>query len=248
MPVHVNIDTGMGRLGVLAAEGARIASDLAACPQVRVEGLMTHLATADTSDTEAVRIQLERFAEVRRLFVARGIRPRYCHVANSAALYRFPESHYTMVRPGIALYGSHPFEAREAVALRPVLTWKTRLARVQAVPAGYGVSYGHTFVTQRPSVIGTLPVGYADGFCRGLSNRGEVLVHGRRVPVVGRICMDMATVDLTDLPQAGLGDEVILIGRQGTETVTVDEMARHCGRIPYEVFCAIGPRVPRQYT
>jgi alanine racemase len=247
-PVHVNIDTGMGRLGVLAADCVQLARDLAARPDLQVEGLMTHLATADTSDTAAVHVQLERFAGAVRTLAIQGVTPSYCHVANSAALYRYPQSHYTMVRPGIALYGSHPFEAVEAAALQPVLTWKTRLARVQAVPAGSGVSYGHTFVTRRPSVIGTLPVGYADGFCRGLSNTGEVLVRGRRVPIVGRICMDMATIDLTDLPQACVGDEVILIGIQGTECITVDEMAQCCGRIPYEILCAIGPRVPRHYV
>jgi alanine racemase len=247
-PVHVNIDTGMGRLGFLPRMVPALAQKLGTYTHLRVEGLMTHLATADTADARTVHEQLDRFAWVVRAFAAQGVTPRYIHVANSAALYRYPQSHYTLVRPGIALYGSHPFEASEAAALRPVLTWKTRLARVQETPAGWGIGYGHTFVTKRPSVIGTLPVGYADGLCRGLSNVGEVLVHGRRAPLVGLICMDMCMVDLTDIPRVRVGDEVVLIGAQGSERITVEDMARRCGQISYEIFCAIGQRVTRRYV
>jgi alanine racemase len=181
-------------------------------------------------------------------FAAQGLRPRYTHAANSAGLYRYPESHGTLVRPGIALYGAHPFVAPEAEALRPVLTWKTRLIRVQAVPVGYGMSYGHTFVTSRASLIGTLPVGYADGLSRHLSNVGYVLIHGQRVPIVGQICMDMCLVDLTDLAYAHVGDEVVLLGTQRNAQITAEEMAARCSRIPYEVFCAISQRVPRRYV
>jgi alanine racemase len=151
------------------------------------------------------------------------------------------------VRAGLTLYGSHPFDAPAAAVLQPVLTWKTRLARIQEVPAGEGISYGHTFMTSRVSRIGTLSVGYADGLCRKLSNTGEVLVQGQRAPLVGQITMDMCMIDLTDIPPARLGDDVVLIGAQGSERLTADEMAGRCGRIPYEVFCAIGPRVSRRY-
>jgi alanine racemase len=246
--VHVNIDTGMGRLGLLPTMLPAFVQKLGTYTHLRVEGLMTHLATADTADRHTVRKQLARFHRTVQMFTAQGMTPRYIHAANSAAIYRYPQSHFTLVRPGIALYGSHPFEAPEAAALRPVLTWKTRLARVQEIPAGCGVSYGHTFVTDRLSVIGTLPVGYADGLCRGLSNVGEVLVRGRRVPLVGQICMDMCMVNLTEVPQACVGDEVVLIGTQGGERITADDMAKRCGRIPYEIFCAIGQRVPRCYV
>lgn len=245
--IHVKIDTGMGRLGVMPDQALQLLECLDGCPHLHIEGLMTHLATADSADAKTVRLQLDRFCQVVQTCAKRGCTPRYVHAANSAALYRYPQSHGTLVRVGLALYGSHPFEAPAAAALQPVLTWKTRLARIQEVPAGEGISYGHTFVTSRASRIGTLSVGYADGLCRQLSNTGEVLVHGQRAPLVGHITMDMCMIDLTDIPPARVGDEVVLIGVQGAERITADEMAGRCGRIPYEVFCAIGPRVSRRY-
>jgi alanine racemase len=247
-PVHVKVDTGMGRLGVLPDMVPALFDALQTSPHLRLDGLMTHLATADLADRCTVGEQLRRFQEAVRGCTALGLTPRYVHAANSAALYRYPESHGTLVRPGIALYGSHPFAAPEAAELQPVLTWKTRIARIQEFPPGCGISYGHTFTTQRPSRIGTLPVGYADGFCRRLSNVGEVLVSGQRVPLVGQISMDMCMIDLTGVPHAGPGDEVVLIGAQGTERITADAMAARCGCLPYEVFCAISQRVPRCYV
>lgn len=247
-PMHVKIDTGMGRFGVTPERVPALLEQLGACSHLHLEGLMTHLACADTPDVESVQSQLARFQVVLQQFAVYGLTPRYIHAANSAGLYRYPESHGTLVRAGIALYGAHPFAAPAVDILRPVLTWKTRLARVQAVPAGCGISYGYTFITGRPSVIGTLPVGYADGLSRNLSNIGQVLMHGQRVPLIGQICMDMCMVDLTDLACAQVGDEVVLIGTQGNERVTAEEMAAHCGRIPYEVFCAISQRVPRRYV
>ncbi len=247
-PIHVKIDTGMGRLGLLHHTAAAFVEHLRSWPRLRVEGLMTHLATADAPSPRVVQTQRAIFAQVVQLFARQGLHPRYLHMANSAAIFRYPESHWTLVRPGIALYGAHPFASPEATILRPVLSWKTRLMRVQALPIGYGISYGHTFITRRPSVIGTLPVGYADGLCRQLSNAGEVLVGGRRVPLVGQICMDMCMVDLTDVPQVQVGDEVVLIGAQKGERITAEDMAVRCGRIPYEIFCAIAQRVPRHYV
>ena len=245
--VHINVDTGMGRLGMPPAAVSALLQTLCQSPHLQVEGLMTHLATADTVDHTTVQEQLTRFGGVIQQLASQGQIPPSIHAANSAALYRYPQSHYTLVRAGIALYGSHPFDAPEAALLRPVLTWKTRLARVQEMAAGCGISYGHTFITRRRSRIGTLPVGYADGVCRQLSNAGEVLVQGQRVPIVGAVCMDLCMVDLTDIPSAQVGDEVVLIGDQGRERITADDMARRCGRIPYEIFCAIGPRVTRHY-
>ena len=247
-PIHVKIDTGMGRFGVTPEHVPAFLEQLGTCSHLRLEGLMTHLACADTLDVNSVQGQLTRFRAVLHQLVTQGLRPRYIHAANSAGLYRYPESHWTLVRPGIALYGAQPFAAPEAEALRPVLTWKTRLIRVQAVPAGRGISYGYTFVTSRPSVVGTLPVGYADGLSRHLSNVGHVLIHGQRVPLVGQICMDMCMVDLTDLAGVHVGDEVVLLGAQGNERITVEEMAARSSRIPYEVFCAISQRVPRRYV
>ena len=246
-PIHVKIDTGMGRFGVTPECVPALLEQLGTCSHLHLEGLMTHLACADTPDVASVQCQLARFQAVLQQFATQGLRPRYIHAANSAGLYRYPESHWTLVRSGIALYGAHPFPAPGAEALRPVLTWKTHPARGQAVPAGCGISYGYPFVPSRPSVIGTLPVGYADGLSRHLANVGQVLIHGQRVPLVGQICMDMCMVDLTDLACAHVGDEVVLLGAQGAARITAEEMAARCGCIPYEVFCAISQRVPRRY-
>ena len=245
--VHVNIDTGMGRLGLLPEGVSALLDEMGALTYLRWQGVMTHMATADLPDGRVLREQWHRFCQVVERLASHGVRPAYIHAANSAALYRFPQTHGHLVRAGLALYGAHPFEAREAEVLRPVLSWKTRLARVETFVAGCGISYGHTFITSRCSRIGTLPVGYADGLCRRLSNIGEVLVRGRRAPIVGQVTMDMCMIDVTDIPQAHMGDEAVLIGVQGEDRVTVEAMAAQCDQIPYEVLCAISARVPRRY-
>jgi alanine racemase len=245
--VHVKIDTGMGRFGVMPEHVTALLDHLQTCPNVRIEGLMTHLACADTPDVASVQLQLTRFRTVLQQCTTRGLTPPYIHAANSAGLYRYPESHGTLARAGIVLYGAPAFVAPAIECLRPVLTWKTHLARLQTLPAGAGIGYGHTFVTRRASVIGTLPVGYADGFNRQLSNGGQVLIRGQRVSIVGQVCMDMCMVDLTDLPAAQVGDEVVLIGAQGQERLTAEDMAVRCGTIPYEILCGISQRVPRRY-
>lgn len=246
-PIHVKIDTGMGRFGFLPEHAVTVLDRLETYAHLRCEGLMTHLACADTPDAESVQRQLRQFRTVLQHCAQRGLTPRYIHAANSAAIYRYPESHWNLVRAGIALYGVHPFLAPQAAVLRPVLTWKSHLVRVQTLPSACGIGYGHTFTTQRPSRIGTIPVGYADGFTRSLSNVGYVLVHGQRVPIVGQVCMDMCMVDVTDVAAAQVGDPVVLLGTQGQAQVTAEDLATWSGRIPYEVFCAISPRVPRHY-
>jgi len=245
--VHVNVDTGMRRLGLPPQHIPALLAKVETLTHLEWEGVMTHMATADHLDERVLQEQWKCFCGVVQTLRDRGVTPPYIHAANSAALYRFPQTHGQMVRPGIALYGAHPFDAPGAEVLRPVLSWKTRLARIETVVAGSGISYGHTFVTSRSSRIGTLPVGYADGLCRRLSNVGEVLVHGRRAPFVGQITMDMCMIDVTDIPQAQIGDEVVLIGAQGEDRITAGAMASHCGQIPYEVWCAISARVPRRY-
>jgi alanine racemase len=245
--VHVNVDTGMGRLGVRPQRLPALLNHMETLTHLQWQGIMTHMATADLPDPCILQAQWQRFCHVVQTLHDRGVTPCYHHAANSAALYRFPQTHGQLVRPGLALYGVHPFEAPEADTLRPVLSWKTRLVRIETVASGCGVSYGHTFVTARRSRIGTLSVGYADGLCRRLSNVGEVLVRGRRAPLVGQITMDMCMIDVTDIPQAQIGDEVVLIGAQGGDCITVEAMASHCGQIPYEVFCGISARVPRRY-
>ena len=248
-PMHLKVDTSMSRYGVMPQDCPAFLDRLGNWQHLHLQGVMTHLATADASDDGGgTRRHLEDFRAVLRAAADRGVKPRYVHAAGSAGIFRYPESHGNLVRPGISLYGSHPFPSRRACDLRPVMRWSTRVVRVQSVPAGTGVSYGHTFVTRRPSRLGTLPVGYADGLDRGLSNLGEVLVRGRRAPMVGRVCMGLCVIDLTDIPQAEVGDEAVLIGDQEEELLSVDDMATRCGRIPYELLCGIGRQVPRRYV
>ena len=248
-PMHLKVDTSMSRYGVMPRDCPAFLGRLVNWQHLHLQGVMTHLATADAPDDGGgTRRHLENFHAVLRAAADSGVTPRYVHAAGSAGIFRYPESHGNLVRPGISLYGSHPFPSRRAGGLRPVMRWSTRVVRVQSVPAATGVSYGHTFVTGRPSRLGTLPVGYADGLDRGLSNLGEVLVRGRRAPMVGRVCMGLCVIDLTDIPQAGVGDEAVLIGDQGEDLLTVDDMATRCGRIPYELLCGIGQQVPRRYV
>lgn len=250
--VHVKVDTGMGRLGTAMDDLPDLIAAIARAPGLRVEGILTHFAEADLADAEFARLQMALFERAVRMLREEGMAPRYVHAANSAAILTLPESHQTLVRPGIALYGYLPSPALSfPTPLRPVMSFKTKIVYVKTVPAGTPISYGRTFVTKRTSRIGTLPAGYADGFDRRLSNRGEVLVAGRRAPVVGRVCMDLAMIDLTDIPEARAGDEAVLIGGQtgpdGTAGfIGADEMASWMGTIPYDVLCGIGPRVPRR--
>ena len=246
-PAHLNIDTGMGRLGLRPERLPGFLAQLEALTHLEWQGVMTHMATADDLDERVVKMQWRTFCQALSTLRDGGVTPCYIHAANSAALFRFPHMHGDMARAGLALYGAQPCDALGTEALRPVLSWKTRLARIETVAAGCGISYGHTFVTSRCSRIATLPVGYADGLCRTLSNVGEALVHGRRAPFVGQITMDMCMIDVTDIPQARVGGEAVLIGAQGEDRITVEAMAARCGHIPYEVLCAISARVPRRY-
>ena len=248
VPLHVKVDTGMHRLGLLPEEVVPFVQQLATLPGVRIEGLFTHFATADAADPSYALEQLGRFQRLLTDWVAAGLaRPRYVHAANSAATLRFPEARFDLVRTGIALYGLQPSDDVPLPAgFAPALSLKTQLAQVKDLPAGEPVSYSATWVTPRPSRIGVLPIGYADGFRRGPEHWGQVLVRGRRVPIVGRVCMDMAMVDVTDVPDARVGDEVVLIGSQGEERLTAEEVAAHLRTINYEVVSQILARVPRE--
>ena len=243
--VHVKIDTGMGRIGLPPEEAVRFVGGLASFPGIVPEGLMTHFADADLREKAFAKLQMDRFEAVIDSLREKGIDVPLRHAANSAAVLEYDRALLTMVRPGLMLYGYDPLERRGSADLRPVLSWRTRIAYVKRVAAGTPVSYGRTFVTSRQSLIATIPVGYADGFGRSLSNRGEALVGGRRVPVAGRVCMDMTMLDVTDVPGVEEGDEVVLIGAQGGERITADDLAAQSGTIAYEVLCAIGGRVPR---
>ena len=249
LAVHLKVDTGMGRVGLRPHEVRKAVEKICALASVRLVGLMTHFAEAEAEDPAFAREQLARFEEAARDLVAAGIAVPIRHAANSAGLLLLPEARLDLVRPGIMLYGYHPRgpQREPEPLLRPALRFRTLISQVRDVARGESVSYGRTFVAPRDLRVATLPVGYADGCGRLLSNRGHALVRGRRVPIVGRVCMDMTMVDVSGLPDVRMGDEAVLIGRQGEEEISADEVAEAQGTISYEVLCRIGPRVPRVY-
>jgi len=245
--VHVKVDTGMSRLGVAPEDALAVVRAVADRPRLQLEGIFTHFACADEPASPVTERQQERFRAVLAALDAAGLRPPLVHAANSAAIFAVPGAAYDLVRLGIAMYGLSPGTAVVLPeAIRPALVWTSVLAQVKQVPARQGISYGHTYVTDHRQWIGTVPVGYADGWRR--TGENEVLVRGRRVPVVGRVCMDQCMVDLDAVPDAEVGDEVVLIGRQGAERISADDVADRWGTIGYEAVCGIGRRVPRRYS
>jgi len=248
LPVHLKADTGMGRFGLMPEEVVDFAQVLVSLPGLTLEGFYTHFGTADETDTSHTYRQFELYRQIMRQLEEAGIAIPVQHVANSATTLRFPEMHLDMVRCGIAIYGLRPSPGvRMAVPLRPALTLQTCVARIRTLPSGWGISYGRTFVTSRPTPVALVPVGYGDGYHRVLSNKGAVLIHGRRAPVVGRVCMDQFVVDVTGILDVQEDDEVVVLGRQGKEEISADEIAAWAGTINYEVVTAILPRVPRIY-
>ena len=245
---HVKVDTGMGRLGVAAADATEFICWAADLPGIRLEGVFSHFATADEPDLSFAQLQLARFRELLATLEQHDIVIPLRHMANSAATMVLPGSHLDLVRNGIAIYGLHPSpETPRTIDLQPALRWETQICQLKTVPPDTPLSYGCTFRTLTTSRIATLPVGYADGYPRLLSNRGRVLVNGQSVPVVGRVCMDMILADVTAIAGVTVGDPVTLLGRDGETQFTADDIARLCGTINYEVTCNVGKRVPRQY-
>ncbi len=245
---HLKIDTGMGRIGIRPHEVEEVIRGWNKLHGLKIQGVFTHFSHADGRDHNLLRKQIQGLQAAVRSVAQAGWKKLQVHAANSAAIIESPETYGNMVRPGLMLYGLYPAaRLRRRVPLRPVLQWSTRIVQLKQVAAGTGLSYGHTYVTSRKSWIATLPVGYADGFSRGLSNRGRVLVRGRSCPVVGRVCMDMCLIDVTGIPGVKAGDEAVLIGRQGQKELTADDMANILNTISYEIVCAIGERVPRIY-
>jgi alanine racemase len=243
---HLKVDTGMGRVGIAPGEVGEFV-EAARSHGVRLEGVATHFANADLADSELTERQIRLMDEVVNTLAAHGVRPRV-HLANSAATVTRPETHGSLVRPGIMLYGAYPSETyRDRIRLRPALRWSTRITHLKRVPVGTPISYGSRWVAKRPSVIATLPVGYADGYPRSLTNVGQVLVRGRRVPITGTVCMDQCMIDVTDVADLSVGEEVVLLGGQGEAEIRADELASWAGTIHYEIFCGIGPRVPRVF-
>ena len=245
-PIHIKIDSGATRLGVMPADIPDVIEAVRAASSVRLEGVCTLLANAGDPKSPITDAQLRAFTGAIETLNAAGMKPSVIHVANSAALVLRNDSHFNLARPGLAIYGLPPVAAvRDRVELRPVMTFKTRLMQIKRAPAGSGVGYGHTFITPRESLIGVLPVGYADGYRRGLQHGGEVIVRGARAPVVGAVSMDLTTIDVTDIAGASVGDEVILWGESGGEVISVNDVARLAQTISYEMLCTVGKRVPR---
>mgnify|MGYP005839638453 CR=1 FL=1 len=248
VPVHVKVDTGMSRYGVLPDQVLQLARALRELEGLRLEGLFTHLATADAADSSHARAQLQTFDRVLASLRQAGIEVPLVHAANSAATMRLGESHYNAVRPGIALYGLEPSDQwPPPFPLRPALTLKSCLSRLCDLPAGAAISYGRTFVAPHPLRAALVPVGYGDGYHRVLSNRGSVLVRGQRAPILGRVCMDQFVVDVSAIPGAAQDDEVVLVGRQGQAEIRAEEVARWAETINYEVTTSLLPRVARVY-
>ncbi len=244
--VHLKFDTGMGRLGVPIEGAQKFLEQMKGFPNLVIDGVASHFSMVDD---EYTRSQLKAYKGVAELFREEGIRPTYWHISSSAPMVDFPDSWFNLVRPGIMIYGSYPNrDYIGRIALKPVMQLKTTIGCLKKVPAGTKISYGGTYITQRESLIATLPIGYGDGYNRLLSNRGEVLLRAKRVPVVGRICMDMTMVDVTDVDEVSPGDEVVLMGKQGGDEITVEEIAEKIGTISYEVLCTVGKRVPRVYV
>lgn len=247
--LHLKVDTGMGRVGVRPEEAGDVAAAIFTLPNVELEGLMTHLATADEKDKSYTMEQAARYRLALENIEKRGIKIKIKHIANSATIIDLPDLSFDMVRPGIMSYGLWPSgDVDQTFDIRPVLSWKARVIFVKDVPEETGISYGKTFVTAKPSRIATLPLGYADGLSRALSNKGEVLIKGQRVPIVGRVCMDQCMIDVSNVKDVQVNDEVVFIGRQGDEFISAEEMAAQIGTINYEVTCNISKRVPRYYV
>jgi len=248
VPIHIKVDTGMGRIGVLSEEAPAFVNRVRKLKNLELEGIASHFSMADEGNSSFTTEQLQRFSRAIEEMKKLDIDPPLCHIANSAALVNLPAAHFTLVRPGIMLYGSYPSPSlKDKVSLRQVMSWKSIVADLKKVPQGYPISYGRTFISRRPSFIAAVPVGYADGYNRLFSNRGEVLIKGMRAPVVGRVCMDWTMVDVTDIPGVGVGDAVVLMGNQLGQEITPEELGKRIGTIPYEILCSVGKRVPRVY-
>lgn len=248
VPFHVKIDSGMNRIGIPASEGVVFIKKVLPLPGLAFEGIFSHLATADEQDKEYAKYQIKIFNKVIVDLKAEGLIPSKVHLANSAGIIDLPLSHYNLVRPGIILYGMYPSTEvqTDKIQLQPAFALKTKVVFINRVPRGSAVSYGRKYVTPTESTIVTIPIGYADGWSRRLSGKAQALISGKRFPIVGTICMDLCMMDVGDEP-VEIGQEVVLIGSQGSERITVEEICDHLGTINYEVTCMISDRVPRRY-
>lgn len=249
LPVHVKVDTGLGRLGVTLRALPAFLDDMRKIDRLKIVGLCSHLGSAVDLTTPRIERQLQAFVRAGELCAIHGSPVKLRHLANSLATVTRPDLHFEMVRPGLALYGMLPDGVSDpTLELRPTMRLRTRVLQLRRLPEGSGVGYDQTFVTERESLIATLPIGYADGYARALSNRGEVLVRGRRARVVGRVSMDLTMIDVTEVPGVETGDEVVLWGRQDGAEIRVGEAAEWAQTISYELLTTVGRRVPRVYV
>ena len=248
-PFHFAIDTGMSRIGFQATdESVELCARIAKLPGLQAEGIFSHFATADCPDLERSRQQAAMFDAFCEKLQAKGVQIPIRHMDNSAGLMNFP-NHYEMVRSGIVTYGMYPSSdvSPQLLQLKPALQWLSRITHVKTLEAGREISYGGTYVTTKPTRVATSPVGYADGYRRSLSGKFYVLIHGKKAPILGRICMDQMMVDVTDIPDVTLNDRVVLVGKSGDEEITMEQLAAAMDTINYEVVCGISRRVPRVY-
>lgn len=248
--IHIKIDTGMGRIGFpVTEESADAVERISRLPGIRIEGMFTHFAKADERDKTYTLLQHDRFMRMKELVEKRQVPVRYFDCDNSAGIIDFPDMKHDLARAGIAMYGMYPSDEvdQKAVDLRPALSLVSHVSFVKEVEAGTPISYGGTFVSDRPMRVATIPVGYGDGYPRSLSNKGYVLIHGKRARILGRVCMDQFMADVTDIPETAFMDRVVLVGRDGDEEITVDELADLSGRFNYEFVCCLGKRIPRIY-
>ncbi len=249
LPLHLKIDTGMGRIGLLPDEAVEVIVRISRLPGLKIEGVFTHLAAAEEIDVTYTSEQLMLFNRIIDSCMEKGVTFPFIHAANSAAAINHPSARYNLIRLGLAMYGCYPAPNLQdkGFELIPALTFKSKVVLVKEVPTGSAISYGCTFRTTKDTLVATIPVGYADGYSRLLSNKGHVLIRGCRSPVIGTVCMDQFMADVSHIPGARLNDEVIIYGRQGGARVSVEEAADQVGTINYELFCALDKRVPRYY-
>lgn len=249
-PVHVKVDTGMGRVGIQCDSALENISKIALMPGLDVEGIFSHFSDADLADPEVANEQLERFNQVCAGIAEKGIPIRFRHIANSAAVIRFPESVLDMARPGLMLYGYHPAPELSPMGLKPAMSVDVRIVDLKRVAPGTPVSYARTWRAERESLIATVSIGYADGYSRSFSNNGHMLVRGGIAPVVGRVCMDLTMLDVTEIPDTSVGDRVTVMGQSGARSLWADALADRAGTIPYEILTSVGngKRLRRAYA
>lgn len=248
--IHIALDTGMTRIGYAdIPESVEEIKKIAELPNLEIEGMFTHFARADEYDRSPAMVQLERYQDFSKHVEEAGVDIPLHHCSNSAGIIRVPEANLSIVRAGITIYGIYPSSEveRDIVKLAPVMELKSHITYVKDVPAGAAISYGGTYVADKKRRVATIPVGYADGYPRQLSNKGWVLIHGKKAPILGRVCMDQFMADVTEIDNVKKGDEVTLLGRDGDEFISIEEMGDLCGRFSYEFACDISPRVPRVY-